>query len=49
MGGYYNMDVNTKLRWAYFLIMRRMIQNCGDGEDEFYFYDFFLTFLYLYI
>ena len=31
------MDVNTKLRFAYFLIMRWMLQNCGDGGDDFYF------------
>ena len=37
VGGYYNMDVNTKLKWANFLILRWMLQNCDDGEDDFYF------------
>ena len=40
LGGYYNMDVNTKLRFAYSLILRWMWQNCGDGEDDFTFFIF---------
>ena len=35
VGGYYNMDVNTKLNWAFLLILRSMLHNCGDGEDDF--------------